>query len=55
MRVQVLKVVRAEILEHLKHFIIGGNNLFSVVKIAELPVLKAVFEEVEYKISIEWV
>lgn len=55
MRKQILKLCRDELKTHLDFYIDWGLCLFSLKKIAELPVFKCEFEGQAYQITIEWV
>lgn len=55
MRKKVLKLCRDQIKEKLEFFIDWGLCVFSLKKVAELPVYSAECEGVQYKINIEWV
>ena len=55
MRKKVLKLCRDQIKEKLEFFIDWGLCVFSLKKVAELPVYTAEHEGVKYTIHIEWV
>lgn len=55
MRKAVLKCVRDKIKEKLEFFIDWGLCVFSLRKVADLPVYHAEHEGVKYAITIEWV
>ena len=54
-RKDVLRVVKDKIKEKLDFFIDWGLNVFSLKKVADLPVYEAEHEGTKYKITIEWV
>jgi hypothetical protein len=54
-RKDVLKVVRDTIKEKLEFFIDWGTCVFSLRKVADLPVYESEHEGTKYKIKIEWV
>jgi aubergine len=55
MRKKVLKVCRDQIKEKLEFFIDWGLCVFSLKKVAELPVYQAELDGAKYSITIEWV
>lgn len=55
MRKVVLKKCRDQIKEKLEFYIDWGLCLFSLKKVAELPVYEAENDGVKYKVTIEWV
>ena len=55
MRKQVLKLCRDAIKTHLDFYIDWGLCVFSLKKVAELPVFAAEHDGVKYSITIEWV
>lgn len=54
-RKDVLKVCRDKIKEKLDFYIDWGLNVFSLKKVADLPVYESELEGTKYKITIEWV
>ena len=55
MRKTVLKLCRDEIKKHLEFYIDWGLCVFSLKKVAELPVFAAEHDGVKYSVTIEWV
>ena len=55
MRKQVLKLCRDQIKEKLEFYIDWGLCVFSLKKVAELPVYSAELDGVKYSVTIEWV
>ena len=55
MRGAVIKTAKDKVKEHLDFFIEWGNCLFSLQKVKDIPTIETVYEEVPYKIIIEWV
>lgn len=55
MRKTVLKLCRDEIKKHLEFYIDWGLCVFSLKKVAELPVYTAEQDGVKYTVTIEWV
>lgn len=55
MRKQVLKLCRDQIKEKLEFYIDWGLCVFSLKKVAELPVYSAELDGVKYTVTIEWV
>jgi hypothetical protein len=55
MRKEVLKVCRDKIKESLEFYIDWGLCVFSLKKVAELPVYEAEHEGQKYTVTIEWV
>ena len=55
MRKQVLKLCRDQIKEKLEFYIDWGLCVFSIKKVAELPVYSAELDGVKYSVTIEWV
>lgn len=55
MRKDVLKKCRDQIKEKLEFFIDWGLNVFSLKKVADLPVYEAEHDGQKYTIAIEWV
>jgi hypothetical protein len=55
LRKDVLKLCRDQIKEKLEFYIDWGLCVFSLKKIAELPVYECEHDGVKYKITIEWV
>ena len=55
MRKEVLKKCRDKIKESLEFFIDWGLCVFSLKKVAELPVYEAEHESTKYTVTIEWV
>jgi hypothetical protein len=55
LRKQVLKLCRDKIKEHLEFYIDWGLCVFSLKKVAELPVFEAEHDTIKYTVAIEWV
>lgn len=55
LRKEVLKKCRDKIKEKLEFFIDYGLCVFSLKKVAELPVYQAEHDSVNYTVTIEWV
>lgn len=55
MRNAVLKKVKDKIKEKLEFYIDWGTNLYSLRKVADLPLMTSEHDGTTYKVMIEWV
>ena len=55
LRKEVLKLVKEKLKEKLEFYIDWGTNLYSLIKVGDIPPCEAEHDGTKYKVMIDWV